>query len=108
MSGRLTVAPLPAPLSRATPPRFDTREGCGRIACPPRTHRDYGDRPSRRRKRLRDGGPEHILDLLGAARQHGEPVEPERDAGAFGHAVRERREEVLIDGVGDTVARLLA
>ena len=56
---------------------------------------------------LGDGRPQHVVDMAGAARQHDEAVEAERDAGTFRHAMRQRREEILVDRIGDAVARLL-
>jgi len=55
----------------------------------------------------RDRCPEHILDVRGAARQHDEAIESERDAGAFGHAMGERRQEIFVDRIGHAIACLL-
>src|SRR5262245_43661963 len=57
---------------------------------------------------LADRRPQHVLDVLGAGRQHDEAIEPERDPGAFREAMLEGGEEIFVDRVGLAVERLLS
>src|SRR5438105_5495798 len=47
-----------------------------------------------------DRGPQYLLDVVDAGRQHDEAIEPERDPGAGGQPVLEGGEEVLVDRIG--------
>src|SRR5689334_3409815 len=44
----------------------------------------------------RKGQPLHVLDAPRTADQHGQTVEAERNAGASGHAMLQRRQEILV------------
>src|SRR5262249_42599877 len=50
-----------------------------------------------------DGGPEHVLDLRRAGRQHHQPIEAQRYTGGWWHFF-ERREEIGVDRIALAVA----
>src|SRR6185503_10410790 len=54
-----------------------------------------------------DRRPEHVVDMRRARSEHHQPVEAQGNTGAFGHAVRERGEEILIDRIGLAIKRAL-